>query len=261
MTGWVSRAGGFHIYRSGGHRAPAGRRVASLRRRDRAGSPRVASVRGVRGACSTARAPSLNRDSRALFEVRRVSRGISASGSGSGSSRRRNTGGAVGLVVLPSALTTPTSVVAGRLALAGGPSSQHEQQVAQSVEVAADLGVGRATGLARGRPSRARRGGSCSWRCREPRSRGSAPGTMKTSGRGRSATSSSMRASRRSRHPSASRGRRPAVSLARWSGFVARSAPTTNSSRCSARISSAIDGSPVSDRASPSTATASSVVP
>ena len=54
----------------------------------------------------------------------------------------------------------------------------------------------------------------------------------------------------------------PGVSLERFSGAVASSAPTTNSSRCS-RTSSSLSSEPasVSARASPSAETASSTSP
>ena len=114
-------------------------------------------VMGVRGVCSTARSASLNRDSRAMFEVRRVPEGFSFRIRVADRGDAGTQGGTVGLVVLPSALTTPTSVATGWLALAGCPSRQHEEQVAQAVEVAANLGVGRASASREGHDARSAR--------------------------------------------------------------------------------------------------------
>ena len=89
---------------------------------------------------------------------------------------------------------------------------------------------------------------------------GLAPGTMKTVGSGISATSVSILPSRRSTMEAVTR-ETPACSFERCPGLVARSAPTTNSSRWSTRSSAAISPFPQSARARPSAATASSVVP
>ena len=87
---------------------------------------------------------------------------------------------------------------ARRLALAGLPTREHEEQVAQPVQVAPDLGIHLALRVLQRDHARVRRAGRCRGRCRSRRSRGSRPGTMNTSGSGRCATRSSIRRSSRS---------------------------------------------------------------
>ena len=143
MTGWESRAGGFHIYRSGATaRLQVGVWPAFPRETVGLGSSGV-----VRGRAAPPRPIERDPEPRQPSAVRDAGcpDGVSLPGSGSRSSRRGN----IGRRDRAGRTSGPAE---GRLSrgwpvrLAGCPPSEHEQQVAQPVQVATDLGVDGSTG-------------------------------------------------------------------------------------------------------------------